>query len=296
MKLNIKRRNIKLDTACPVCKRFDEDGAHCFLKCKRARHCWRELQLESVRGMLLDIQSSEEFVAAILALNSEHVVLLWKLWDARNRNKDNAGESSLTCSDVVCAVYSMLSDIQSDNVPLASPVRIRDVWTPPEPELLKINIDGAFKECSTGACGFIIHHGEPVLAGAANISPALDVLATETVACLFALESAERHGISRIELETDSSQLREAIRSMSRDLAPGGVLFKCIRELLHNSFRCTKVSNVPRLCNSSAHKIAKLALSWDLGHSSLWSDPLPEFVFDLVARDTAELNLVNTRP
>jgi hypothetical protein len=169
------------------------------------------------------------------------VVLLWKLWDARN--KDNAGESSLTCSDVVCAVYSMLSDIQSDNVPLVSPVRIPNVWTPPEPEMLKINIDGAFKECSTGACGFIIHshHGEPVLAGAANISPALDVLATETVACLFALESAERHGISRIELETDSSQLREAIRSMSRDLAPGGVLFRpCLLPMqIQNIFSST---------------------------------------------------------
>ena len=96
--------------------------------------------------MLLDIQSSEQFVAAILGLKSEQclrtVVLLWKLWDARN--KDNAGESTLTCSDVVCAVYSMLSDIQSDNAPPVNLVGFHNVWTPPKPEMLKINIDGAF--------------------------------------------------------------------------------------------------------------------------------------------------------
>lgn len=80
------------------------------------------------------------------------------------------------------------------------------------------------------------------------------------------MESAERYGISRIELETDSSQLREAVTSISSDLGTGGVMFKCIDELLHEQFRCTKVSNVPPLCNSSAHDIASLALSWDPGH------------------------------
>lgn len=192
----------------------------------------------------------------------------------------------------------MLIDIQNDNMPLISPIKNCNAWIPPASEILKINIDGAFKESSAGACGFITrnHSGEPVLAGVANITPVLDALAAETTACLFALESAERYGISRIELETDSSQLREAITSMSRDLAPGGVLFKCIHELLHDHFRCTKVSNILRLCNSSAHEIAKLALSWDPGQSSVWSDPLLEFLFDSVAHDSAELALVNTRP
>ena len=83
-----------------------------------------------------------------------------------------------------------------------------------------------------------------MLAGAVNISPALDALATKTVACLFALESAERFGISRVELETDSS-LREAITSYSRELAAGGVLFRSIREFLTDQFICTKILNVP---------------------------------------------------
>jgi ribonuclease HI len=46
------------------------------------------------------------------------------------------------------------------------------------------------------------------------------------MACKFALEAAEVQGISRIELETDSSLLKEALATNSRDLAPQGVLFR----------------------------------------------------------------------
>jgi len=77
--------------------------------------------------------------------------------------------------------------------------RSRMAWQPPENGFLKINFDGSFcKEGKTGACGFLIRHhsGDPVLAGAANISPAMDALAAESAACLFALEAAERAGIS----------------------------------------------------------------------------------------------------
>jgi len=135
-----------------------------------------------------------------------------------------------------------------------------------------------------------------VLAGASKISPVRDALSAETVACLFALKSAEQAGISRIELEMDCSQLREAITSQDRDLAPCGVLFRSIRELLRDHFICNKIVNISRSCNSSAHEIAKLALSWDPGQSNVWTDPLPEFVNSLVTRDIVEFTSINERP
>jgi hypothetical protein len=40
-RLNIKRRGVKdVDTKCPVCQRLDEDGGHCFLKCKMVKRAW----------------------------------------------------------------------------------------------------------------------------------------------------------------------------------------------------------------------------------------------------------------
>ena len=168
---------------------------------------------------------------------------------------------------------------------------------PPE-DRLKINFDGAFKaETLTGSCGFIIRNssGEAVTAGAANVSPVSDAMMAETLACKIALEAAEAHGISRVELETDSALMREALATNARDLAPGGVLFKGIRELLADQFRCDCVRNIPRSCNSVAHEIARLGMSWDPGQSVVWLDPLPKFVNILVAHDLAEQSSLNIR-
>jgi hypothetical protein len=209
VKMNISRRNIVLDTRCPICKRFDEDGAHCFLKCKHVRKCWKELQLEDVRCLLLNIQSSEEFIriiltffdnSIILALKPDRclrsIVLLWKLWDVRN--KVNAGETMPTCLDVACCVSSVIREIQGDVVHRLPNLNMqRRVWKPPGTDQLKINFDGAFcSEDRKAACGFIIrkHVGEAVLAGAANISPALDALSADSAACLFALEAVADTG------------------------------------------------------------------------------------------------------
>jgi len=58
----------------------------------------------------------------------------------------------------------------------------------------------------------------------------------------------------------DCSQLREATTSHARDMAPNGVLFRSIRELLFDHFNCNKILLSPRSYNST-HEIAKIALS-----------------------------------
>ena len=39
--MNIKRKKTELDTRCPMCHRFDEDGGHLFIKCERVKAVWR---------------------------------------------------------------------------------------------------------------------------------------------------------------------------------------------------------------------------------------------------------------
>ena len=58
----------------------------------------------------------------------------------------------------------------------------------------------------------------------------------EAVAFLKALEYAEQYGTSRIQLETDSTQLCQAIQTSSRDLSACGNIFKLIREPLRKHF------------------------------------------------------------
>jgi hypothetical protein len=74
------------------------------------------------------------------------------------------------------------------------------------------------------------------------------------------------------------------------------VLFQSFQELLHDHFICNKIVNIPRSCNLSAHEITKLALSWDLGQSNVWKDPLSEFINSLVTHDIVESTSINERP
>lgn len=48
LQMNIKRRGMDIDTRCPVCWRLNEDGGHCFLKCKFVVKCWREALLDDI--------------------------------------------------------------------------------------------------------------------------------------------------------------------------------------------------------------------------------------------------------
>jgi hypothetical protein len=89
-----------------VCKRLDEDGAHCFLKCKYVKKCWEELGLEQVRSELAVLKSAKEMVAKILnmpeMLCSKILTLLWKWWSVRNAV--NAGDKQLTPTVIAASV------------------------------------------------------------------------------------------------------------------------------------------------------------------------------------------------
>ena len=60
--MNIVRQGMEIDTRCPMCWRLDEDGGHCFLKCKLVKKCWQHLNLEDVRVHLLTFGSAKEVV------------------------------------------------------------------------------------------------------------------------------------------------------------------------------------------------------------------------------------------
>jgi hypothetical protein len=229
---------------------------------------------------LLQAQSANAFAQEVLKLTSNTrtlvLILLWRWWDERNRV--NAGEEGRSTADFVRAVLCCLMEPEHTRPAPTLAAKEQAKWKPPDVGWLKANIDGAFlNETKKGAWGFIIrdHGGQMILAGAGNVNPVHNALMAETMACVKMVEAAEMQGISRIQIETDSSQLREALLSNERDLEPSGMLFMYIREFLRDRFRCHKICNIPRSCNSSVHEIAKLGLCWDTGQSMLWPDDLP---------------------
>jgi hypothetical protein len=80
------------------------------------------------------------------------------------------------------------------------------------------------------------------------------------------------------------------------DLASSGMLIRDTRDLMHDHFVCNDVILIPRICNSVAYELANVGMSGDPGESCIWTNPLPEFVKSLVARDSIEPMVLITRP
>jgi hypothetical protein len=102
------------------------------------------------------------------------------------------------------------------------------------------------------------------------------------------LQAASSHGLESIILETDSANTVKALQSTEFDLSPASVLYKEARELIRLHFASVQVLHISRSCNSCAHDIARLNLSWDPDQPYVWLDPLPSFVYNFVVRDYAE--------
>ena len=64
------------------------------------------------------------------------------------------------------------------------------------------------------------------------------MLTAEAPACVKALQAATDFCISQIQLEMDSSILKQALLTPSLDLAASGMLIRDIRDLLHEHFIC----------------------------------------------------------
>jgi hypothetical protein len=57
--MNIAKREIGIDTTCPVCLRYDEDGGHYFfLKCKFGHKYWLLLNMEEATVQLAALPSA----------------------------------------------------------------------------------------------------------------------------------------------------------------------------------------------------------------------------------------------
>ncbi|WVZ50961.1 hypothetical protein U9M48_002159, partial [Paspalum notatum var. saurae] len=268
---NLQRRGMQIDTKCPVCGRLDEDGGHCFLKCKFAKPCWLGMDLEGIRTTLLSASSATQLVAMILDLQGvdklRTIALLWAWWEARN--KANCGEQKTSTDEVIHRAALIVQDANflKKEGTCAPPKQARRANASQQGSP-KINCDGAYiNSMKTGGWGFVIrdHDGHGVLAGAGRLEGVTDALSAECHACLAALDAAMEYGIPQALVETDSTSLVQGVKTSAFDQAPCGVLLKEIKELCRAHFTLVEVDYVSRSCNSCAHELAKIGLNRDPG-------------------------------
>ena len=246
------------------------------------------MNLEDVRILLLTLGSAKEVVEHILSMNRDKqqlvISLLWAWWIGRN--KANVGDRAPLVLEIASRASVLAAEFlrahQEQPSISGKSIRKGNKWNPPPIDVLKINSDGSFHEKDkTDAWGFVVRDsdGHGVLAGSGKLAAVHDALSTtESEACLAALKAAIDVGISLVIVEADSTNLLSAIQTASFDQAPGGVIFREIRDLISLHFIDVEFSYVPHSCNRSAHELAQSGFVWDPGHPIIWIDALPSFV------------------
>jgi ribonuclease HI len=203
------------------------------------------------------------------------VGLLWAWWDARN--KADVGEQRRTTEEVIYIARSVMhhEETVADSMQARGQARS---WTPPPPDVSKINVDAAFwMEELAGAWGFVIRDSDATaaLAGAGRLAVVSDALCSETQAYRAALEAAASQGMQHIILETDSQILVKALQTNEHDPSRGGVLFREAKFVLATMPSSWSIVHVIRSGNSVAHDLARLGRGRDPDHPIVWMHPLP---------------------
>ncbi|TVU01082.1 hypothetical protein EJB05_53472, partial [Eragrostis curvula] len=120
----------------------------------------------------------------------EEVVLLWRWWSARN--KMNAGERRMGCSEVCSSVMYQLTDFEKlGNQAKGDGMAARPKWLPPAEGVYKLNVDASFHATSRdGGWGYVARNdqGEVLDIGAGKITNVSSVLHAEALAALRGLE------------------------------------------------------------------------------------------------------------
>jgi ribonuclease HI len=291
-RFNLQRRGMQIDTICPSCNRLDEDGCHLFLKCKVAKNLWRTFGLEKIRTDLIECDGPQHVLTHIFKLRRDLQILIFALlwWRWIDRNKVVAGENGNSEISLTHLIRHTVNDFDQFCTKELAKKPKPQIWSTPTGDELKLNTDGSFfPDTHTGGWGFIVRDsdGVPVGAGAGPIQYVHDALHSEAAACLAGLQWSQSWGISKIQVETDSQRLVEAITTNIHDLSVNGHLFREIKFLTSLNFSSFSIKYCPRACNKVADAMATYGAK--LGHQSqaVWPDGAPEFVHGLVDSDRA---------
>jgi hypothetical protein len=64
------------DTLCVCCRRFDEDRAHLFFKCKEVKQLWQMCDMGSWCDRMSTLESADSMVQKNLSLNDKEKILV----------------------------------------------------------------------------------------------------------------------------------------------------------------------------------------------------------------------------
>ena len=197
------------------------------------------------------------------------------------------GNKQLTPAVVVSDALGLLEAFQAVQLlcdrPCSARSSVKWKWKAPSCDVVKCNVDGAWKD-HRGGIGVIFRdfNGRVLLSGIFPVMHATEPLHVEILAAMKGLEIAKAFNFHRLIVETDCIGVVQGINNPAASKSIFGHYFTAIRDQVQQlediSFSYTK-----REANVPAHRLSKLAILAD--DSCIWYADIPPSVTSAVADD-----------
>ena len=285
---NLVCRHIITDHSCDRCSRGREDILHGVWSCTKLDVVWEAMNLWRFRAHST-FQSFSELMTWIIKNDKSpelFAMFIWSIWTQRNQLR----------TQQPCCSMSHLAQTANDRFhefkavqPSALPsLRQRHVtWSPPAPNIFKINYDGAiFADTNRSGIGVVIHNGDGLVIASLvqPLNQAFKAVEIEVLAASRALELAADIGLDIVILEGDSKVVTQALETEDVGLAAYGLLIRDACTLARN-FSEVSYSHTKREGNKVAHGLAKLATN--LANCVIWMEEVPPSIYHFVQANLA---------
>lgn len=238
---NLWKKKVVPSLICQRCFCKSEDPCHALMVCKAARKVWKLTTFyDDVKQM-----AHQDMLSALqeLALSkgkedlAQIIAVCWAIWRDRNLSvlEGNQNSPQITAARATAIVESYRRIKQPKNPAMLTQRQSENKnWKPPPKNWFKVNVDAAVKMS--------------------------DLQAARQAKCVPFI------------IESDSLEVVDLSKNRKRSMAEISWTIKEIQSSLKNQSQ-SSIQFVPRLCNSIAHSIAKVALEYE--HPVLWLDDFP---------------------
>jgi ribonuclease HI len=262
------RRHVRASGNCIFCHR-EERLEHTLLFCPYAREVWREVktaytvhlrrsQFTNIKVWLFDfLARADDREAVTLA------VTVWHIWSARNavRNGEPMKHTHSLSMQIKSYIEMILQHLFMPPTIHRRETPQAPVWSPPPEGMVVINVDAAlFSSTSRMGVGVVIrdHNGKFLAACSQVLHEVTSPELAEALAVRRAVTLAGEEGLDRIILMSDCLTVIQRINSSGRDRSLVGVVVEDIKTLA-TSLSSVTFHHISRLCNNSAHLLARRA-------------------------------------
>jgi hypothetical protein len=289
---NLFRKHIISSPLCPICKTESETVAHVLWVCPAAKDVWIDSFKSIHKCSYLHATFADIVEMLFNRLEDDHLQLFAitarLIWMRRNKW---VFEGEFQPPAVVMGLAheqlrafkaaELCRHVHSPVVP--SPVA--QTWTKPPYGVIKLNWDAAVnKERQMMGVGIIgrDHNGHICLAFTACRRFLTEPTSAEALAAWKLAEICVRLGFNDVILEGDALEVVQALNREDQSWGRYGALTNEAKRLLRQVQKW-KVCHVKRTANEAAHRLAKLAFSFN--EERLWTEDYPLCVREIVNAD-----------